>query len=58
MSQSPGKTDMPSVEMTFGAVWNRKRTDLSNRFDPLAFHDDDAVANGLAAVAVDERAAD
>ena len=42
----------------FGAGGDRERPDLTDRGDGLAFDEDDAVADGWAGEAVDERAAD
>ena len=58
MSQSPGRTVMPSVEITSAPARHREHADLPDRRDALALDEDDAVADRLAAESVDERAAD
>ena len=58
MSQRPGSTVIPSVEITSAPGGNGERADLADGFDPLAFDEDDAVPNRAAAEAVDQRSAD
>ena len=58
MSQRPGSTLMPSVEMTSAPAGTCERADLADGADALAVDQDDAVPDRTAAVAVDQRSTD